>query len=815
MAILGNWVSMTGIRRTASGFVHDLSIKADAHAGITKVDFAIVANGTPHSTLTANAPSLRTPNCSDRPSRMPGVSSGMAPFWGWGVGLNLSTVPAGTIVVTATITDASAGTYTLPTTITVYNDTDGTDRRPRAVTYYCDGTDGNDANNGTSWAQAVKTFSRARNLAKSGTDVAGARIICRGTFTDLQAGTYPEISTSGSWWCEFVADAAGAYINPPSTVANRYLSNGVGGTGSSTVICRNRLIGFRIGHNDIVAYSYGGQVHMWFDGCYAEADNYVPNRLSVLYADPAIGVNGGFCGWDGSGGAGRRFYTGCSVRGAVLGYEQHQFLYDSDVLDFVGIAAKYGSDATQCVTGASIFRSQRYAARTVHGFVRMDSDATMGKGRPACTVTIPVAGTARITGPVGGYDFSIDADDLVGNTYWGLRFEGSGATNLDTGVGLLVTAVGNTGGAPWVEVTAPGAAAGSWSANTCSFYTARVATGMNYWNIHPDGIQFERALSRDVVFDVALADAPNLQAYYTSGGLDLDLTLLDNLRDDGSGQNTTPWFGSNCTNSILQHLALIGQFQNTHDASGWAGTIVRNCVFGSLGGNASLIGGQGATVSYCHVISGGTFGTATNGTTGAFLAGDPATSPFSTAPTGGNQGNGSAAATEPSAWAYSGSGTTRGVMRNVGELDWSVPSSGLEASGQANVPVSASGASSLSIAGTGSSSVAPSASGTSSLTTAASGSAAVGVGASGAASLQVAGDGAASIGVSASGVSTLGAIGIIATGSASVPVSASGSSTLAAIPVIVPPPPQQSPKGIGRPSAQLRRSIWRWLSPWG
>lgn len=145
---------------------------------------------------------------------------------------------------------------------------------------------------------------------------------------------------------------------------------------------------------------------------------------------------------------------------------------------------------------------------------------------------------------------------------------------------------------------------------------------------------------------------------------------------------------------------------------------------------------------------------------------------------------------------------------------YSDAAAGLDASGQANVPVSASGASALSISGTGSSSVALGASGTSSLAIAASGSSAVGVGASGAAALQVGSNGAASVGVSASGVSTIGAVGIIATGVAGVPVSASGTSTIGAIPVIVPPPPQQAPKGIGRPAGQLRRSIWRWLSPW-
>lgn len=805
MAILGNWVSMTGLRRTTPAFVHDLSVKVDAHAGIDRVEFAIVANGTPHSTLTASALSMRFPNFG---------SVSLKPFWGHGVGLDLSTVPAGTIVVTATVYQVGGGSYVLPDTMTIYNDTDGGDRRPRQVTIYADGTDGNDANNGSSWALAVKTIGRARVLARSGAgDLSGARIICRGTFTDVSGANYPECSTSGAWWCEHIADAAGAFFNTGESAGPRYISSGVGGTSSSTVICKNRWIGFRFGSVSLIAYTYGGIVWHWMDACTMQALDWVSGRLSVLYADPARGVQGYFFGWDGAPATpGARFLTSCSIKGTPLGYEPHRFLYDCTVDDFIGIAAKVGSAQTPSVTGAFLMRNERYAARTVHGFVRMDSDAVMGKGRVACTVTKPTGTTARITGLVGGYDFSIDADDLVGSTYWGLRFEGSGATGLDTGVGLLVTAVGNTGGAPWVEVTCPGASAGSWAANTCAFYTARVATGMNYWNIHPDGIQIERNLVLgDVIFDSRLVDAPDLQSYFTSGN-DADQVLIDNVGDDGSGLNVMNFFGADVTNSILQRLTIIGQFQNTATASGWAGTYVRNCTFGSLGGEASLIPSRGGTVSNCHVISGGGFGT--NATTGTWFANNPTVSPFSFEPTSGNKGTGTTAVVDPPAWAYSLSGSTRGVMRNVGELDWSVSATGLDATGQANVPVSASGASALLIVATGSSSVAPSASGASSLSIAAAGASAVGVGASGAAALQVGSDGAALVGVSASGVSTVGAVGIIATGSASVPVVASGASTLAAVPVIVPPPPQQAPKGISRPASQLRRSIWRWLSPW-
>jgi hypothetical protein len=672
--ILGNWVGRTGVRPTTPGTVHELSVKVDAHARVYRVEFAITANGTPHSTLVANSPSIRKPNFSTTNSPHPGVASGKAPFNGWGVGLDLSTVPAGTISVVATVYDLGAMSHVLPEAMVIYNDTDGVDRRPRAITLYADGTSGNDANNGTSWAQAVKTIMRARQLGRSGAgDVSGLKIVCRGTFTDLSGGLFPECSTSGAWHVEHIADAAGAYLNPPgdpSPLGPRTIYGGVSGASSSTVTCRTAWRGFRVNGTGIVSYSFGGIIEHWFDGCYSEGTNWAPGRLSVRYAEPAVGGSGSFIGWNGPGPAGRRYFTGCAIRGAVLGFEQSRLVYDCLVRDFTGIACKIGSQASPSVVGALVMRSERYYPRQVEGFVRMDSDVVQGQGRPALVVTKPTGTTARITGPEGGYAFNLDAAELVGTTYWGLRFEGSGARGLDTGVGLLVTAVGNTAGSAWVEVTCPGASAGSIPANTCSFYTARVSSGVNYWNIHPDGIQIERNLVLgDVIFDCAIVDAPNLQSYFTSGN-DIDKALIDNLRDDGSGENAGNWNGTNCTDSILQRLTLRGQFQNSGGAGGWNGTFVRNCVFGSLGGDASTIGSRGGTVTNCHVISGSPFGS--NGTSGPWFNGDESADPWPFAPALGNRGSGVASVVDPVEWAYSTTGSTRGVLKNIGDLDWSL-----------------------------------------------------------------------------------------------------------------------------------------------
>ena len=186
-----------------------------------------------------------------------------------------------------------------------------------------------------------------------------------------------------------------------------------------------------------------------------------------------------------------------------------------------------------------------------------------------------------------------------------------------------------------------------------------------------------------------LVDSPDTQSFFTSSitSYDLDLCYLDNLRDDGSGLNNMPWVGSDITNCIIQRLTITGQWTATGSASGWAGTYVRNCVIGTAGSQLSTIGSRGATVTNCHVINGSSFGT--NGTSGAWFAGDETTSPWPFEPSSGNKGTGSAAVVDPTEWGYSASGSTRGVLTNVGDLDWSyTPSGGGGGGGDGGAPLS-------------------------------------------------------------------------------------------------------------------------------
>jgi hypothetical protein len=817
--VLAKWVCRSGLRRTTPGFVHDLSVKAEAGQHIDRVEFAISANGVPQGTQTASSRTIRTPNFSDQPSPDPTVPAGQQKsFDGFGIGLNLSTVPAGTITVTATAFEVGGASHVLPV-LTIYNDTDGGDRRPRTVApLYVDGDAGNDANNGSSWALAVRTPMRALQLGRSaGGEIGGLRIFCRGTIVNMSGGIFPECTTSGDWWCEWIADAAGCYLNPPGDPAPlgpRTIYSGQSGASASTVTCRHRWIGFRYGREGCVSYSFGGIVVHWMDGSYQEAINYLgPTRVSVRYAYE--GADGVFWGWDGPGPAGERHFSQCDLRGVLGGYEVHKFLWDCRCLAWLGIAAKLGSAAPEVTSGGLLMQFERYAVRSVEGFVRMDADPTQGQGRPALTVTKPTGTTARITGPVGGYDFSVDAEALVGQTYWGLRFAGTGATNLDTTTAHIVTAVGNTGGAPWVEVTAPSAVAGSIPADTASFWTAQApgspAPGREYWYLHPDGYQILRDCFRDAIFDCALVDAPDLQTYFTTG-YDLDYFLFDNCRDDGSAKPgmVANWFGSDCTNSILQRCTLSGQFQNTSTASGWAGTVVRDMVFGSLGGDMSTIGSRGATVTNCHVISGSPFGT--NGTSGPWFASDPTVAPFSVAPSSGNFGTGTAELAVPAVWRYGSSGATRGVLKNVGDLNWSLPAEGNTGGASVTLAFTTAAAGTVAIAGAAATTL--------SLSTSAAGTVAIAGGASVALPLTTAAAGTVAI---AGGASVALAISTSATGANSGgPTNEGGASVVLAIATsatglwVQPVPARQPQRDLApRPSQSRRRGgIWRWLPPW-
>ena len=157
------WRTRSGIRRTSA--TDTLSVDVEAYTnlnpagegGVDRVEFYVSVNGGAATTHTKSAPEWRTPNYSNYTAPFPGIKAGMVPTWMYGITLACSgaatggdqTVGYGTIEVTASVFSVAGTETPLVGSVVLYNDADGTDRRPSSVVRYVDET-GNDAWDGTS-----------------------------------------------------------------------------------------------------------------------------------------------------------------------------------------------------------------------------------------------------------------------------------------------------------------------------------------------------------------------------------------------------------------------------------------------------------------------------------------------------------------------------------------------------------------------------------------------------------------------------------------------------------------------------------------
>ncbi len=658
----------------------------DPHVdGVEQVvfDVRVAGAGSPTSTITQTAPSVRQPNFSSQPSRMPGAPAGsMAPFIGYGITLDADSLPVGELEVTAVVHGHDGVNTSLPGKITVYNRV----AAPCTKVVYLDFDSGSDSNNGTSWAQAVATTRTALNLVRvnpAGSTLAdyeagGGRIICRGSAEGGGAFGFPEIHTSGDHWLTFEADAAGCTwrrIDPAIyTPGADSLFAGVTG---QTTRCSMRFVGIDfVGVGPVITIRSGCTVRAWQDGGVHGSAHYLgAQQWSVRYHDD----DGAALSFDAAGpemAVAKRYATGVLRRGCTFGFAAWSFVYDCEVREFLGIAMQMvGVEAPSTFASLRIAH-QRYAPRIVQGYVRMDGTAG-GIAVPALTVTVPSTGVMRITGPVGGYDFGLDAIALVGSAKWGV-----GCSGLPSGCNGTwpVLARGSSGGAPWLELQCATATAGSVAAGVGWLVTSRLSNDQPYYDaIHPDGIQIFGSRSGDCVLDWSMVDTPAMQSYFTSDE-NQDRLWMENLRDDGSSL-VCNLLGSNLTNSILRRITLGGSF----DVSGtsYTNTEIRHVVCGTAASGLGDVAANGGVVDSCHFIGGTAYGT--NSTTGAWFLGDPTTAPYSMQPQAGRLATGSALLTDPSTWRWSPSGSTRGALRNVALEDWSIGSSVVVSIGASNL----------------------------------------------------------------------------------------------------------------------------------
>lgn len=663
------WRTPSGIRRTAPGSTLSVDLEAftneTVEGGIDRVEFSLVENGGAPTVITVSAPSLRHPNFSDQDSYLPGVASGMAPFWGYGITLDCDTLDPGTVVVTA-VAYSSAGWRTeIPGSVTLYNDTDGSDRRPSTKQIFCSPS-GNDANDGLSRANPKQSIVRAIEAARANpAGSTSADMDCGGAEVVLVAGAHEwaggawsvgDWHTSGNWWLTITSEA-GATLTAAGAYPARYLTaRGY----SSGGICRMRFVGARwtTSGGGVVFVPTGVAAETWWDGLEAGSQFWDPGQhYSVRFAED----NAEIVTLDGAGTLVRR--ANCvRKRGCVTAFHGWTSLQDVLIENFIGVATQLvGAEERQGFLNV-LFKSQRYTVG-VAGWADVTGGANL-------SVTIPVAGQMRIDATAGmSMDFAAGFSELVGTGYWGCQ-TGNFPTPANNGTFAILATGTNGSGFPYVVLDNPSAVAEVGNP-TAYLVTARISTGEIYINaIHPDGLQVNTAALDNVYSHVRLEDCTNLYPFASNSNV-LHRLVLNEWGDGTPGQAWNFGFSAPAPvkeihDCLFIHCSTPTQTDfTTGDGSTYTGTEAIECVFGSTSNWPA-----GAAAIDCHVIAGPTIGTGC--TTGAWFDGDPENSPWSLLPSSGNLNSASGVVPYPSVWRWpTATGDTRGCSRMVGSGSWS------------------------------------------------------------------------------------------------------------------------------------------------
>lgn len=657
------WRTRPGIRRTSPSDTLSVDLEAFTNiaveGGIDRVEFSISENGGVATVVTVSAMALRTPNYSDQNSYLPGVASGMAPFWGYGTTLDCNTLAAGTVVVTAVVYSVAGWATTVPGSITLYNDKDGTDRRPSTKQIFCSPS-GSDANDGLSRVAPKLSIVRAIEAARANPagsssadfDCGGAEVVLVSGAHEWAGGSYSvgDWHTSGAWWLTITLEA-GATLTPASTYPERYLTaRGYSGGGT----CRIRFVGgtWTGGGGGVIFAPSGVAAEAWADGMLGQSEHWdVGAPYSVRFAED----NAEFFTLDGAGSLTR--YASCvRKRGCVTAFHGWSDLHDVVIENFLGVATQLvGSEPTQGFLNV-LFTGQRYTTG-VAGWADVTGGASL-------SVTIPVAGQMRIDATASmSMDFAAGFAELVGTSYWGCKC-GNFTSGGNNGTFPVLSTGTNGSGFPYVVLDNASAVV---EVGTASAYlvTGRISDQARYIDaIHPDGLQINTGGQDSIYSHVRLEDGTNLYPLATNGN-NLDRCVFHEWGDATEGQawNITL---SSLTDCLFVHCTTPTQINFSASGEVYTGTEATECVFASTSNWPGTI----ATTD-CHVVTGSAIGT--GGTTGSWFDTDPSVDPWSLLPSTGNLDSATGVVPYPADWWWAGAtGPTRGCSKAVGLGAWNI-----------------------------------------------------------------------------------------------------------------------------------------------
>lgn len=657
------WRTRSGIRRTSASDTLSVDLEAFTNVategGIDRVEFSISENGGAATVVTVSAPSLRTPNYSAQNSYLPGVTSGMAPFWGWGTTLDCNTLAAGTVVVTAVVYSVAGWATTVPGSITLYNDKDAVDRRPSTKTIYCSPS-GSDSNDGLSRGAPKLSIVRAIEAARANPagsssadfDCGGAEVVLVAGAHEWAGGSYSvgDWHTSGAWWLTITLES-GATLTPASAYPARYLTaRGYSGGGT----CRIRFVGgtWTGGGGGVIYVPTGVACEAWADGLIGQSAYWSSGQhYSVRFAED----NAEFFALDGPGTLTR--YASCvRKRGCVTAFHGWTDVTDCVVENWIGVALQeVGSE----VGGALnlLATGNRYTTG-VAGWADVTGGADL-------SVSIPSAGQMRIDATAAmSMDFAAGFSELAGTSYWGCKC-GNFTSGGNNGTFPVLSTGTNGSGFPYVVVTNASAVV---EVGTASAYlvTAKISDQTRYIDaIHGDVLQYNTDRTGTIYSHVRVEDAQNVQVV-ASNGHNLTRCAFHEWGDAAATGQVWNFASTSLADCLFVHCTTANQANFSASGETFTGTEATECVFASVSNWPA-----GIATTDCHVVTGSAIGT--GGTTGTWFDNDTTVDPWDLSPTVGNLDSATGVVPYPSDWWWSGAtGPTRGCSRMVGLGAWNI-----------------------------------------------------------------------------------------------------------------------------------------------
>lgn len=549
--------TMTGIRRTSSTDSANVIVEAYhniAEGEVARVDFAISSNGGSSSTTQVASRQDWTPDDTDERDPLPGNFTASAPIPScFGITINMSSYDAGYIDVTPTVVPTT-GTSRALSTVRIYNDKDGVDRRPSTKVIYVSPS-GNDSSSGLSTSTPVATINQALALCRqggvSGGNVGGATVyLMEGTHNWGRNSTgtgNPAIYTEGHHWVT-ITRAPGLVRSQVKIVRNPDSGAWVTANGTAAgQFFRLRIKGVEVWGISLVTNTSTNIVcHQWVDGC-----KFTASVKSGEFAHVGnYGNSGGLITTNPYRAGDSRYATACHVENQMMGFSGFRMARGARIQDCLGVMFS----VNESNEGYCNVEMHRVSQNNALGYLSQRTGAF-----DVSPIVISGYGNCmRVTARNSSIqDFGSICRELIGLQNFGIAT--SGFSNSANNGRFLVVGAGYSLGLSYVDLQ--NSSAVSETSSSSSIILARMSNG-DPW-------------TTTVHSDLHQVNGNNIENWIVS-----NVRCVNFIQGQGLSCNSRPTSNFAIVNIFDGYTpSEWASYQNSYINTNWVHGIMRNCTF--------------------------------------------------------------------------------------------------------------------------------------------------------------------------------------------------------------------------------------------